>query len=214
MAGNAPGPDQSPAHPVGVPRKKDEHPNADARCIATTAKGKPCKSRPLPGLDLCGVHAKSAKAKSDAAAAAAAGQVAPAHRPDTITEDRIVFMETLLEAGNYITVACEVVGIGYSTHKDWMSKGESDDPAFAHYRLYRQRIEVALAVGEDNLLKCVMAGAAMGEWRAAAFILERRFPERWAKRKAEGGGDEKDKPPENSLAAILAKAGGQPIGQG
>jgi hypothetical protein len=194
----------------------DAKPNLDQRCTSKTRKGKRCRNRPLPGLKKCAVHSSSAKAKSSAAK----GQVAPAHRPDTITEERIVHMETLLHSGSYISVACQVAGIPYSTHKDWMKRGQLAGGKNGQYRAYADRIEVALAIGEDNLVKSVAAGA-VEDWRAAAWMLERKEPERWGKKSIAANAEDsaKAKPAgesETPLADILKemRAGGKPAGQG
>jgi hypothetical protein len=45
-------------------------------------------------------------------------------------------------------------------------------------------IEAALerATSEARLVALIAQAASKGNWRAAAFILERRYPERWARR--------------------------------
>lgn len=181
----------------------------DQRCSAVTVAGKPCRNRPLPGLKRCGVHSASAKAKSSAQR-----QVAPAHRPDSITEERTAHMETLLKSGSFVQVACQVVGIPYSTHKDWMEKGRADDAA-PQYRIYCQRIEQARAVGEDNLVK-VVASSAIEDWRAAAWMLERMEPERWGRRSVNAsGGPRSDGPVEETpLKRLLAEMRGKSVGRG
>lgn len=191
-------------------------PNLDQRCTAKTRKGKPCRNRPLPGLKKCAVHSASAKAKSSAAR----GQVAPAHRPDTITEDRIVHMETLLKSGSYISVACQVAEIPYSTHKEWMEKGRREEggPELGQYRAYAQRIEKALALGEDNLVK-IIAAAAVEDWKAASWMLERKEPERWGKKSVNASEVPGDKPAgstETPLKDLLAemRKSGKPSGKG
>lgn len=37
------------------------------------------------------------------------------------------------------------------------------------------------ATSEPRLLICIAKAAAQGNWRAAAWVLERRYPERWAR---------------------------------
>jgi hypothetical protein len=41
---------------------------------------------------------------------------------------------------------------------------------------------LASATSEERLVLQVAAAAAKGQWRASAWLLERRFPERWAAR--------------------------------
>lgn len=213
VAGNATG--ATAAGPTIWAMTKKQ-PDLDQRCTSKTRKGKPCRNRPLPGLKKCAVHSSSAKAKSSAAR----GQVAPAHRPDTITEDRIVHMETLLKSGSYISVACQVAEIPYSTHKEWVEKGTrpAAGPEFGQYRAYAQRIEKALAIGEDNLVKVIAAGA-VEDWRAAAWMLERKEPERWGKKSVNSEEVPADKPAgasETSMSDLLKemRKSGKPAGKG
>lgn len=141
------------------------------KCTSKTAAGKPCPYRALPGLKKCGIHSASAKAKSSAG------------RPHTITEERIAQMELMLKQGSLLEVACGVIGIPLSTHHEWMQKGrdETAPKSWAPYRAYAQRIDKARAVGEDNLVR-IIADAAVEDWKAAAFLLERGHPGRWGKR--------------------------------
>lgn len=179
----------------------------DLRCRAKTSRGSECRNRPLPGLKRCGVHSMSAQARSSARL-----RVTASHRPDTITEERTCRMETLLKAGGFIQTSCELAGIPASVHDRWMQLGRAKDspPEHAFYRVYAQRIDRAIAIGENNLVTAI-AGA--GDWRAAAWILERRHPERWGRRSV-------NPPPADTgrvdtpLTDLLREARGRPAGHG
>jgi hypothetical protein len=91
-------------------------------------------------------------------------------RPTKLTievQDRVV---ALIRAGNTVQVAAQAAGICRRTFHLWMAR--DDDP----YRAFRAAVEQARADAEASLV----ARAARGNWRAAAFLLEQRFPERWA----------------------------------
>jgi len=122
------------------------------------------------------VHLGGAKSRSDR-------RKQPASRPDNVTEDLTAGLERLLRSGNYIEIACQVVGLGRSTFNDWMTKGLRDEPRFAPYRVFRQRIEAAMSSGEATRVAQIAKAASGddGDWRAAAWMLERQAPERWAK---------------------------------
>lgn len=160
----------------------DSADDLDRRCAATTVKGKPCRRRPVVGSDLCSTHVQSA-AGASRVQPPADGRVVAAARPDSITEDMTVHMERLLAAGNYIAVACQVVGLPRSTYQEWMAKGSRDGPGYTPYRIFAQRIEVALAKGEATKVAQIARAASgeKGDWKAAAWMLERQVPERWAK---------------------------------
>lgn len=57
---------------------------------------------------------------------------------------------------------------------------------------------VAQALGETNLLIPVVRAARNGSWRAAAWLLERKYPERWAR------GAEHE-PPAEEQSAVVAR---------
>lgn len=132
-------------------------------------------------------------------------------RPSKLEPDLQTRIVSLLRAGNYVETAVQACGITPRTHYDWMAKGElvgDVDPAelkgaaltAAARRLelpakmtaaekrarlaalygYREAVLNALAEAE-SIAVTHLAKAAKGDWRAAAWWLERAFPERFAK---------------------------------
>lgn len=101
----------------------------------------------------------------------------------------------LLSAGNHVNVACAVVGLGKRTFYDWLDRGNPDreKPADEPYREFRQRIERARDEGEARNVTTI-AVAARKDWRAAAWLLERQQPERWARGAIARGGGPIDDP--------------------
>jgi hypothetical protein len=112
----------------------------------------------------------------------------------------------LVEAGNYITVACAAIGVHRSTFSAWRRKGErvshhlesteqEIDPGeypehilpadvtpedWQCYRLF-WALETSEAKAEATAV--LMVRKQMPEqWTAAMTLLERRFPDRWRKR--------------------------------
>lgn len=86
--------------------------------------------------------------------------------------DRLV---AYLRSGSYVDVACRAVGISRETFDAWMG---SDDPA--HVEL-RDRVDRARAEAEVANLAVVSRAAREGVWAAAAWLLERAYPDRWAR---------------------------------
>jgi len=86
----------------------------------------------------------------------------------------------LIRAGNYVPVACRAVGISRQTWDDWMRLGASDDPDFREYAELRADIDRAQAQGEARNLT-IISQAAPDNWQAAAWLLERMYPERYAR---------------------------------
>lgn len=101
-------------------------------------------------------------------------------RPTALTDDVADTLVQMLRAGNYVGVAARAAGIHRSTLIDWMRRGKSDAPEDEPYRLLRERVEHARAEGEAlNVAR--IAKAAQESWQAAAWLLERQYPQRWGK---------------------------------
>lgn len=135
-----------------------------ARCTAKTAKGPRCKRLALDGITLCSVHAGARVGR-------------PSKLSDEVT-DRIC---DVLRAGGYTATAVSVAGVGRSTFTDWMERGDPDGTRKdnAPYREFREKVEYALAEGETRNV-ALIARAGSKDWKAAAWLLERRHPDRWA----------------------------------
>jgi hypothetical protein len=97
-----------------------------------------------------------------------------------LDERVIVALEEMLVAGNYLKTAAVAAGISEPTLHRWLVRGESGRPADALYRELRERVQRARAQGEAALVARI-AAAAEDSWQAAAWLLEREYPERWAK---------------------------------
>lgn len=88
----------------------------------------------------------------------------------------------LLQAGNYIATALAAIGVRQATFDEWLRRGDPDgtDSADADFRAFRERIEHAQAEGEARNVTLV-ARAAVTDWKAAAWLLERQAPGRWSR---------------------------------
>lgn len=128
-------------------------------CDQLTAKGEPCQKKAVTGSTRCAAHLGTAHRKTNWT---------------TELEDALVAM---LKAGNYIGVALRAVSLPSSTYSDWMRRGEIGEEPFASFR---EKIDRALAEGEIRNVAQI-AAAARENWQAAAWILERAYPERWAR---------------------------------
>lgn len=135
------------------------------RCTATTAQGRQCKRSALPGLVVCHVHAG-----------------ASVGRPTLLTPELQTRMLQALRAGGYVQSACAVAGVALRTYEKWIVRG---DPAGtrredAMYREFREKVQRARAEAETRNV-AIIAQAATENWQAAAWLLERAYPERWAR---------------------------------
>lgn len=102
--------------------------------------------------------------------------------PNMLTDD---FKETiirLLKAGNYLETACAAAGCSSRALREWrLAYRRGEEVAMGHKEFF-EGINQAIAIGETLHLSRVERAAEDGVWQAAAWVLERRHSERWAKR--------------------------------
>jgi hypothetical protein len=106
---------------------------------------------------------------------------APSRLPDVA--DRLV---VLLGAGTPPRTAAEQAGVPYSTLMRWLRLGAAGDRRYRE--LHRARSEPAPAApdllarireAEPGIVGAIVRAAQAGDWRAAAWVAERMWPERW-----------------------------------
>ena len=126
-------------------------------CTATTAAGAPCKKNALIGADRCAFH------------------VGPhIGQESQLTEELLDKLCQVLRTGCYLSVACRAVGIGTRTLRRWMAESG------AQYDVLRERVERARSEGEVRNV-AIISSHAQDNWQAAAWLLERQYPERWGR---------------------------------
>ena len=97
----------------------------------------------------------------------------------------------LIEKGNYIETASAIVGISKNTLYDWLKrgrrgkeqleKGEKLNKSELPFIDFSDAVEKAFAIGEAKDLE-IIRKAAMEDWKASAWRLERRFPTKWGRK--------------------------------
>lgn len=137
-------------------------------CRATTNAGNPCKRRACSGSAFCGVHGGSTRRVGN----------------ETKLDDGLIDeLAKVVELGVTWDVAAAAAGIAVSTLHKWRQRG-NDDVETGTSSVYRdlvERLTRATAEAERKLITTIVAHGPV-DWRAAAWVLERRAPERWAKR--------------------------------
>lgn len=88
--------------------------------------------------------------------------------------DRIA---NLISTGNYATVVCGLVGIGESTFYRWLARGEKAKSGL--YREFWEKVKKAEAAREAKWVKDIEGDPS---WQSKAWLLERRYPDRWGRR--------------------------------
>lgn len=82
-----------------------------------------------------------------------------------------------IELGLSYERACNRVGITYRTFRNWMRKGEAAKSGELFH--FFQEVRAAEARGAVALLELIRRSANDGQWRAAAWIVERRYREHY-----------------------------------
>lgn len=109
-------------------------------------------------------------------------------RPTHFTKARGDKIVTAVRRGALFDVACAFGGIHRSTLYKWLKKGEQDLLAGKRTQIaaWKQAMDSATAECEVTMTGIIAGAASKGEWKAAAFVLERRFPERWSRHQTVG----------------------------
>jgi transposase len=100
-----------------------------------------------------------------------------AGRPSKLTPEIQERICQLIRAGNTVEIASEASGITPTTFYNWMQKGADGRQPYADFS---KAIEQVRAEAEAILVGRIQRAAQSGSWRAATWLLERQWPERWA----------------------------------
>ena len=94
-------------------------------------------------------------------------------RPNLITTDHIRNIGYAAELGFSPELAADYAGISRRTLFNWLKRGENEpDTIYGDFhQAYRAGIARSVAENLQNILRA----AAAGDWRASAWLLERRY---------------------------------------
>ena len=110
-------------------------------------------------------------------------------RPTSLTPAVQKVIVDAIEAGNYRETAAALAGIHRNTIRNWLVRGESEESG--QYHEFLCAIEKAEATAEAKLLEEIKTaqpsipgegGRGADLWQTKAWIMERRWPKRWAAR--------------------------------
>ena len=90
------------------------------------------------------------------------------------------------------------------TYYSWMKRGEEGEKPFVNFL---NAVKEAQAVAEEKALS-VISEAQLETWQAAAWLLERRYPEDWARRQRMDIGTSEAQPME-----VVVRIGGKSSGE-
>ena len=108
----------------------------------------------------------------------------PIGRPPKINREIIDRIATSVRAGNYLEVAAAYAGINKGTLSEWLRKGARDreEKRRTLHGELSDAVSKALAEAEVRDVTVIAKAAKEGDWRAAAWRLERKNHRRWGKK--------------------------------
>lgn len=101
-------------------------------------------------------------------------------RPPKLTDEIQDEIVELLRAGNYIETACAVAGVSKKTFYEWMKKANQSKRK-TRYTEFRNAVKKAQAWSEARDVT-IIAKHGEKSWQAAAWRLERKYPDRWGRK--------------------------------
>lgn len=122
-----------------------------------------------------------------------------------LNQGKIRTITAALRGGNSRRVAAEYANISPRTLQRWMKRGREEE--VGEYAELLHSIHQAEATAERVMVAAVMEAAKNGEWRAAAWWLERRDPQNWGRRQRIEVTAEEEEPP----MKIVVQIGGKPL---
>ncbi len=104
-------------------------------------------------------------------------------RPTKLTPAVSAAICESVKGGVYIETACQANNISTSTYYRWLDK--ADDPnagdEFREFRDASARARAEVEARHVSLIDQAARGPVLGDWRAAAWYLERSFPTRYGR---------------------------------
>ena len=98
-------------------------------------------------------------------------------RKTRLTPERQAKIVNAVKAGAYLETAAAAAGINKVTLHRWMRRGERFPGTI--YSAFSDAVHEALASAEIRDVLTISKAAGDGDWRAAAWRLERKYPKRW-----------------------------------
>lgn len=111
--------------------------------------------------------------------------------PSVITDlPRVTKYLNKIAAGNYVEIAAKLAGIAKPAIYEWRQHAENPQhPNRTAYQRFVNAEKRAEAAGEDEQVQNTRNAAKDPRfWAAGMTLLERRFPDRWARRSEESAG--------------------------
>ncbi len=105
-----------------------------------------------------------------------------------LTDEPVRRILDVLATGGTHRTACRAAGISTSTFYSWLERGEREPSG--PFPEFLEAVRQVEAQREIEALATISKAAAE-DWRAAAWYLSRRYPERWGNGKRRNSGGKK-----------------------
>ena len=106
-------------------------------------------------------------------------------RPSKLTAETKAQLLEGVRAGLSYKLACADAGIHYNTLRNWVKRGEGAKNG--EFLEFLEDLKRAEGGGAKRLVGLIQRSANEGHWKAAAWILERRYPETYGRKRFSGG---------------------------
>lgn len=101
-------------------------------------------------------------------------------RPTKLTDATQARFLEALELGLPYELCSEYAGISATTFYDWMNRGKAE-PGSRHAE-FSDAVKAAQGASAASAMARIREASDNGQWQAAAWILERRFPQHFGRR--------------------------------
>lgn len=106
-------------------------------------------------------------------------------RPTKLTPELQNKLLKYVAMGVPLDSACKCVSLDYATVREWLQRGRGEHPTRGktpQFEAFADKYNVAIGQCEARLVAKIQS-AADSDWKAAAWLLARRHPQRWAEPK-------------------------------
>ncbi len=101
-----------------------------------------------------------------------------------LDEERAETIVLYLRTGAFIETAASAAGISKQTLYSWLRAGRKKGADKKLRKFWRDTRE-AMAMSEVQAINQIAQAAQDGQWQAAAWHLERKYPDRWGRQRLE-----------------------------
>lgn len=101
-------------------------------------------------------------------------------RHEKLTSELIEQVKSYISAGNCVKAVCQYIGVSESTWFRWIERGEKETGSI--YYDFLESVRSAESAAEIRAVTGIVA-AGKKDWKALAWFLERKYPEKWGKKK-------------------------------